>query len=343
MPAGLGLLELEPRPPRDHVETMVDVALEIVLEIEDLRTPANDRQHDRAEGGLQGRMLVEVIEDHLAHRALLDLHHDADVVLRLVADVGDALDHLVLHEIRHVLDHVGLVDGIGNLGDDDALAAALLDLDLGLAADGELALPELVHRVDAVVAADRRAGREVRTLHELHQVVDRALLAVLHVVVDAVAELPEVVRRNVRRHADGNARGAVEEEVRKLRRQDRRLLQGLVVVRDEVDRVLLEIAQELVGDALHADFGVTHRRSAVAVDGAEVAVAVHQRHAQRERLGHADDRVVDGRIAVRMVLADHFAHHAGRLHVLRVPLVVKLVHREETAAVDGLQTVTDIR
>ena len=165
----------------------------------------------------------------------------------------------------------------------------------------------------------------------------------LHVPVDAVAQLAEVVGRDVGCHAHGDAGGAVEEQVRKLRGEDGRLLEGLVVVRDHVDRVLLEVAEELLGDALHPDLGVAHRGRAVAVDGAEVAVAVDERDAQREVLRHADDGVVDRRVAVGMVLAYHLADYAGGLHVLGVPGVVKPVHGVQAAPVNGLQAVAHVR
>ena len=50
--------------------------------------------------------------------------------------------------------------------------------------------------------------------------------------------------------------------------------------------------------------GVAHRPRRVAVDRAEVALAVDQQVAQREVLRHAHERVVDRRVAVRVVLAD---------------------------------------
>ena len=286
-------------------------------------------------------MLVEVVQDDLRLGVALQLHDDAHVGLRLVADVADALDHLVLHELGRVLDHLRLVHLVGERGDDDALAVALPRLDLGGAAHAELAAPARVHGGDAVAAADLRARGEVRSFHELHQVVDRAV-AVVDVVGDAVAELAEVVRRNVGGHANGDAGGAVEEEVRELRGEDGGLVQRLVEVLHHVHGVLLQVTEHLLGDALHADLRVAHRRGAVAVDGPEVAVAVHERHAQGERLGHADDRVVHRRVAVRVVLADHVAHDARALEVLLVPRVVEHVHGVEAAPVHGLEAVAHV-
>ena len=117
----------------------------------------------------------------------------------------------------------------------------------------------------------------------------------------AVDDLAHVVRRDVRRHADGDAARAVDEELRELRREHGRLFERFVIVRDEIDGFLVDVLQHELGDARHAHLGVTHGSGGVAVDGTEVAMAVREHVAHGEILRHADDRVVDGRIAMRMI------------------------------------------
>ena len=58
---------------------------------------------------------------------------------------------------------------------------------------------------------------------------------------------------------------------------------GLVVVGHEVDGLHVDVGEHLAGDAHHAALGVTHGRGRIAVDGAEVALAVDQRIAQARR------------------------------------------------------------
>ena len=164
----------------------------------------------------------------------------------------------------------------------------------------------------------------------------------IHVVRDAVAKLGEVVRRDVGGHAHGDAGGAVQQQVRELRGEDGGFARGLVVVGHHIDGVLLQVAEQLLGDLLHAHLGVTHGGGAVAVDGAEVSVAIDQRAAEREVLRHAHDRLVHGRVAVRVVLADHVADDACALEMLGVPGVVEHVHRVEAPAVDGLESVPHV-
>ena len=132
-------------------------------------------------------------------------------------------------------------------------------------------------------------------------------------------DLAQVVRRDVGGHAHGDAGRAVDEQVGQLGRQHRRLLARAVVVLDEVDRLLVDVGQQLGGDGGHARLGVAHGGRRVAVDGAEVALAVDERVAQREVLRQADERVVERHVAVRVVLAHDLADDGGALAVADAP------------------------
>ena len=188
---------------------------------------------------------------------------------------------------------------------------------------------------------DDPAGREIRRRDVLHQLVDRDR-RVVEIGAAGVDDFAEIVRRDVGRHADGDAAAAIDEEVRKAGRQDLRLLLGVVVIGLELDRVLVEIVEQGVGDAGEPRLGVPVGRRRVAVHRAEIALAVDQRQAHREILRHPHHRVVDRQLAVRVVFADHVADDARRFAVAAVPLVAVDLHRIEDAAVHGLQPVADI-
>jgi hypothetical protein len=200
----------------------------------------------------------------------------------------------------------------------------------------------LVGVADAGGPHDDPGRREVRALDVLHQPVEVDLR-----VVDEgdrrVDHLLEVVRWDVGGHADRDAGAAVDQQVREARRQDDRLLLGAVVVGDEVHRVHVDVAQHLHGEARQARLRVPHGRGRVVVDRAEVALAVDERVAHREVLRQAHERVVDRRVAVRVVEAHHVADDARALDVgTRRPEAV-LAHREQHAPVDGLEPVADVR
>ena len=182
---------------------------------------------------------------------------------------------------------------------------------------------------------------KVRAGHDLEEplVVD---LGVVDQRDDRVADLPEVVRRDVRRHADRDPGGAVDQQVRQPRRHHERLVLGAVVVRAEIHGLLVDVGEHRRGDLRHADLGVPHRRGRVAVDGAEVALPVDERVAQREVLRHAHDRVVDRGVAVRVEFADDLADRLRGLAVLLVRRVAGLVHRVEHAPVHRLEAVAHV-
>ena len=74
-------------------------------QVEHARAAADDGERDDAEGLLQLRVLVEVVEDDLADLAALQLDDDAHAVaIGLVAEVGDALDGLVADQVGDALD-----------------------------------------------------------------------------------------------------------------------------------------------------------------------------------------------------------------------------------------------
>ena len=207
-----------------------------------------------------------MIENHLRNGVALNLDNDTNIVLGFIADVANANDHLLLDELHHVLEHLGLIDAIRNFRDDDSLAPVGRLLNLGNAAHGELPTPLTIHRIDAVDAANLRASREVGALHKLHEIVNRAVLAVLDIIIDSIAKFTEIMRRNVRGHTDGDTGRAVQKKIRKLGGKDSGLFESFIEVRSHIHGVLVEIAKKLLGDLLHTHFGITHGSCAIAID-----------------------------------------------------------------------------
>ena len=83
---------------------------------------------------------------------------------------------------------------------------------------------------------------------------------------DGARDFAQIVRRNVRRHADGDTRRPVDKQIRKARGQHAGLFEPIVVVRRVVDRVLFDIRQHLDGDAHQSRLGVPIRGRVVAFD-----------------------------------------------------------------------------
>ena len=301
------------------------------------------REHIDGKARLQLRLGEEAVQYHLRVRVALELNDYAHAVaVRLVAQAGDALEALFAHLLGHVLDELLLVDLVGQLGDDNAYAVVAELLHLGARADNDLALAGGVGGADAAAAHDDAAGGEVGPGDVLHEVGERGLGVLEHA--DAgVYDLGEVVRRDIRRHADGDAARAVDEQVGEASRKHAGLAAALVEVGVPVDRVLLYVAQHLVGDAGHPRLRVSVGRGGVAVDGAEVAVAVHERVAHGEVLREAHERVVYRGVAMRMIAAQHVADAGRRFLEGLVRGQAVLVHGVEYAPVHGLEPVPHIR
>ena len=93
----------------------------------------------------------------------------------------------------------------------------------------------------------------------------------------------------------------------------------------------------------HLGFGVPRGGRAVVARRTEVALSQRQRVAHGPVLDQADQGVVDGGVAVGVVLAHDLAHHAGALVERTVRAVAAVEHRVQDAAVDGLESVAHVR
>ncbi len=151
------------------------------------------------------------------------------------------------------------------------------------------------------------------------------------------------MRRDRCRHADGDPARSVRQEVGEGGRKDDRLFLGAVVVRLEVDGVLVETDEQLLRDRRQPRFGVTHGGGVIAVDIAEIALPVHERVPRREILREADEGVVDGELPMRVIFADRVADHARALLEGCIGAETQDPHRPQDTPVNGLQPVARIR
>ena len=202
-------------------------------------------------------------------------------------------------QLGDLLDQARLVDLVGDLGDDDRLLVALARLDLGAGAHHDRAAAGAVGLADARPAADEAGGREVGARDRAPSRPPAARPGVRSWFssrkTSAVHHLAQVVGRDVGGHAHRDARGAVHQQVREgrwagrsARSSCRRRWAGSRRCPSRCP------PSSTAPSARQARLGVAHGRGRVAVDGAEVALAVHQRRAHVQVLGHAHERVVDG-------------------------------------------------
>ena len=150
------------------------------------------------------------------------------------------------------------------------------------------------------------------------------------------------MRRNVRGHADGDAAGAVDQQIRNARRQNDGLFARLIEVGNEIDGFFFEIGENVFGDFRQARFGVPHGRGRIAVDRAEISLAVDQRVAHVEILRQAHQRGIDDRFAVRMIVAGSVAADLGAFAVAAIGGQAEIVHGHQDAPLHGLEAVAHV-
>ncbi len=254
-----------------------------------------------------------------------------------VCDAGQALG---LHSILDLLDHALRADLIRQLGHHESGATRSEGFDRHLAAHLERAATLRIRVLDSVQTHHDAPGGEVRAGHEVHQLVDRGV-GMLEQMNRCRDDLDEVVRRHIRRHAHRDARRTVDQQIRVRRRQHGGLAELPVVVRDEVDDVLVEVLRQRECRRREARFGVAGSSRTV-VEGAEVAVAVHERYAQREGLRQTHEGVVDGGVPVGVELSHHLADDPCALDVASIGAQAHVCHLIQDAALHGLQSVAGI-
>ena len=316
-----------------------------LLEVQETRLPIDQRHHVHAEGVLQLRHLVEIVEHDFRHFAALQLDHHAHAgFVRFIAQVGNPFDTLVVDQFADLFQQGALVHLVGKFINDDRLPviAALDILEMRLGTHDHAAPAGVISLPHAGNAVDDAGGREIRCRDNADQLVN-AHVRVGQQCQAAVDHLVHVVRWDVRRHADSDTGRTIDQQVREAGRQHQWLTFGAVVVRAEIDGFLVDVGEHFMADARHAHLGITHRRCAVAIDRTEIALSVDQHVAQRKRLRHAHDGVVNRQIAVRVVLTHHVTDDTRALFEGLVPVVVLFVHGEQHTAMHGFQAIPRIR
>jgi hypothetical protein len=144
----------------------------------------------------------------------------------------------------------------------------------------------------------------------------------------------EIVRKNLARHADGNALGAKHEQQRKLRRQRHGFLVAPVVAGNEFREVIVEDLGP--GELGETALDVTRSgRRITREDVAEITLALDEVAFVRQH----HQGIADGGVAVRVVL-HAMTHNVGHLDKTAVVLVAQC---PEDAPLHGLQTVGQAR
>ena len=141
-----------------------------------------------------------------------------------------------------------------------------------------------ISALDRGPVINEAAGGEVRPLHEFHKVF-AGEFSVINQSHGCIHDFPQVMRRDIRRHTDGDAQRAVEEQVGEFCRQDFWFEFGGVIVVHPIHRVFVDVRNELERHRRQPALGIPHCGGGVAIERAEVALPVNQRVAHGKILG----------------------------------------------------------
>lgn len=192
-------------------------------------------------------LAVELGQHGLGVEAVLHTDDQTHAVLaiRIVIDRGDSGQLLRPDRVLDLRHDLLRSHEVGQLGDDDSLAAGTDVLDGHSGSGAERAATDLVGLAYSVEADDPPAGGQIRAGDEAHELRESGFR-----IADEVGaggdDFARIVRGHVRGHADGDARRAVDEQIREGTGQDLGLSERVVVVRHEVDDVFVE-----PGDHVH--------------------------------------------------------------------------------------------
>ncbi len=328
----------------DDLDPVVDIDLQEVTQPEQPRLLVDEGDVVDAECVLHRGQPVQLLEHRLGvePRAHLDHQLQAPVPVGEVLQVRDAGQLLGLDQVLDPGDHLLRPDPVGQLGDHDPGAARGDLLDPRRRPGAEDSPAALVGFPDSVQPHDLAAGRQVGAWDEAHQLV-QGRVRVGDQVPGGSNDLAEVVRGHVGGHPDGDPGGPVDEQVRDRGRKHLRLGQRAVVVRHEVDGVLVERGGHLHGGRGQPRLGVAVGGGRViAAERAEVSVPVDQRQAHRPVLLHPDQRVVDRRVAVRVQAPHDLADDLGTLGVCLLRGQAHLAHLVEDPALHRLEPVPGV-
>ena len=160
---------------------------------------------------------------------------------------------------------------------------------------------------------------------------------------DTVNHFPKIMRGHVGGHSDSDARAPIDQQVGKGGRKDGWFGAGFIIIRNKIDRFLIHVLHERRAQMSQPRFGIAHGRGRVALDRTEVSLSVHQRLPHRPGLRHVDQRRINHRLAVRMIIAARIPANLGALAVLPVGIQGQILHGKQDAPLRRLQPVPHVR
>ncbi len=341
--AGAGLGQQELGPPSDDRHAVPQEFFQQGFEGQLARLAVDQRQKVQGKRALQLRILVQLVQHDFRVRIPLDLDHQPHRFFEVtfVADPGNSLDAAVIDQGRDVLfDPVaGLL--VGDFADHNPSSVSRQFFDVGSGPQGDRPPAGVVPPPNPAPPADDAPRGKIGSRADLQQFVNRKLGPVDQRG-QPLADFAQVVGGDGGRVSHGDPVGAVDHQVGKPGGEHRRFGPPFVVGRQEIDRVQVQVVQNLSGGGRHAGLGISHGRRRQAGNGTEVPLLVDQHVPHVPFLGHADQRGVDHAFAVRMVVAAGVARDLGTFDPRGAGGEIEVVHGDQDPPLGRFQSVAHV-
>ena len=125
MPFGAGFFQAKQRAARYHFAAVAQKFAQNLFQVQQARLPIHQRHHVDAEGVLQLGEFVELVEDDFGVFVAFKLNHDARAVfIGFVAQLGDAFNGFLAHQLANFFHQLGFVYLIRDFIHDNRFALA---------------------------------------------------------------------------------------------------------------------------------------------------------------------------------------------------------------------------
>ena len=144
-----------------------------------------------------------------------------------------------------------------------------------------------------------------------------------------IAQLGDVMRRDICRHPHGNPAGPVGQQIWKGRGHHDRFGQCAVVIVTKIYGVLVQTFQQRLSHCCHARFCISRCRRVIPVDIAKVPLPVHQRISDIEILCQSRHRIVNRGVPMRVIVTHHIAGNLSGLTESPSRAETQFAHRKQ--------------
>ena len=204
MGSGLCLVQFKLCPAHNNIVAVAHVIFYKLLEVKQSWSAVHKRDIVYRETALKRCILEQCVEHHICNRTHLELDYNAHTcTVTLIVHIRNALNLLVLNELCYLLNKLPLVYHVRDLGNNNCLAAALVNLYICLCPYNNSAPTGIKCIPYALEALDDTACREIRSLHMLHQLVCGNVI-VVDIGNDGITNLIEVVGSHICSHTYSN-------------------------------------------------------------------------------------------------------------------------------------------